>query len=175
MRGIYAVKPMEISIIAAMTPDHGIGAANGLPWHIPADLRRFQKMTTGHAVVMGRKTFDSIGKPLPHRRNLVISHKSGPSIAGVEWWRSIHDAIESMRSAGESELFICGGGEIYRACLPLATRMYLTIVRVPTASPIDTWFPRFDIADWQLVRETHLPECDFADYVRAVSPRGRVA
>ena len=165
---------MNISIIAAMTPDRGIGAANGLPWRVGADLKRFKQLTIGHAILMGRKTFDSIGKPLPHRRNLVISRQPGIPMAGVEWWHSIHDAVEAARMAGETDLFICGGGEIYRACLPLATKMFITIIRVPIDKPIDTWFPRFNVNDWCPAREEHLPECDFYDYVRVVPPSGAV-
>lgn len=163
----HTVDKMHISIIVAMTPDQGIGYANGLPWHISADLQRFKKLTSGHTVLMGRKTFDSIGKPLTHRRNIVISRRPGTPMAGVEWWHNIHDAIKAAQMAGETELFICGGGEIYRACLPLATKMYITIIHLPTQKTIDTWFPPFNIHDWALVREEHLPECNFYDYVRA--------
>lgn len=166
---------MNISMIAAMTPDRGIGAAGGLPWHVSEDLKRFKQLTTGHAVLMGRKTFDSIGKPLPHRRNMIISRRPGMPLAGVEWWPSIHDAIAAARATAETELFICGGGEIYRACLPFATRMYLTIVHVPINKPIDTWFPSFQQSDWSLVAEQHRPECDFLDYVRATPPTGHLS
>ncbi|MGC8560920.1 MAG: dihydrofolate reductase [Phycisphaerae bacterium] len=163
---------MDISIIVAMTPDRGIGAANGLPWHVSADLKRFKLLTSGHAVLMGRKTFDSLGKPLPNRHNMVISRKAGVPQPGVEWWTSIHDAVNAAQMAGETELFICGGGEIYRACLPLATRIYMTMIRVPIQATVDTWFPAFNAGDWQLVGEEHLPECDFLDYVR-VAGHGR--
>ncbi len=88
-------------------------------------------------------------------------------MAGVEWWQSIHDTIEAARKDGEVELFICGGGEIYRACLPLATKMYITIIHAAIEKPIDTWFPPFNLNDWSLVHEEHLPECVFFDYVRA--------
>ncbi len=163
--------PMDISIIVAMTPDRGIGSANRLPWHVSADLKRFKQLTTSHTVLMGRKTFDSLGKPLPNRHNMVISRKAGVPQPGVEWWTSIQDAIDAARMAGETELFICGGGEIYRACLPLATRMYVTMIRVPTQATIDTWFPSFNTADWRLVREEHLPECDFLDHIREARPQ----
>lgn len=165
---------MDISIIAAMTAERGIGAGGDLPWHVSADLKRFKQLTTGHAVLMGRKTFDSIGKPLPYRRNMVISRQPGAPMAEVEWWHGIDDAIAAARAMAETELFICGGGEIYRACLPLATRMYLTIVRVPIEKPIDTWFPSFRSGDWSLVGEQHLPECDFLDYVRSAPPASHI-
>lgn len=164
---------MDISIIAAMTPERGIGSSNALPWHVSADLKRFKALTSGHTVLMGRKTFESIGsRPLPNRRNMIISRRPGAPQAGVQWWSSIDDAVQAARIAGETELFICGGGEIYRACLPSADRMYLTIIRVPSQAPIDTWFPPYSTADWTLVREEHLPECDFLDYRRTLERRG---
>src|ERR1035437_9607324 len=101
---------MLISIIVAMTPERLIGAAGRLPWYLPDDLKRFRKLTTGHCIVMGRKTFSSIGRPLPKRRNLVISRNPDPpKVEGVEWFASLDEAIKTAREAGETELFIAGG------------------------------------------------------------------
>lgn len=104
-----------------MTPDRIIGWAGGLPWHFPEDLKHFRRLTLNHCVLMGRNTYNSLGRPLPKRRNLVVSRRSrGPATDGVEWFADIAAAIEWARKHGETELFVAGGGEIYAAALNLA-------------------------------------------------------
>lgn len=128
---------MTITLIAALTPSRVIGRGGRLPWHLPEDLRRFKQLTTGHTVIMGRKTFESIGKPLPHRRNVVLSSHT---IAGVETYRTIPEALEAL--AAEQHLFVIGGGEIYRQFLPLADVLLLTVVHQDVEG--DTFFPEYE-------------------------------
>jgi dihydrofolate reductase len=146
---------MLVSAIVAMTAARLMGAGGRLPWHIPEDLRHFKQTTAGHAVLMGRKTFDSIGKkPLPGRRNLIVSRSAPASAdkaaAGVEFFLSIPSAIEAVRAGGtETELFIVGGSEIYAAALPLTDRLYVTWIKL-TPEPVgDTWFPNVDFSQWK--------------------------
>ncbi|MDR3297244.1 MAG: dihydrofolate reductase [Prevotellaceae bacterium] len=144
-----------ISIIVAAADNNVIGANNSLLWHIPADLKRFKLLTTGHAVIMGRKTFESIGRPLPNRRNIVVS-STLQSLAGVELAPSLDAAIALAQNG--SELFIIGGGSIYHQALPLSQRIYLTRVHV---SPVgDTYFPPIDPAAWQLIAHSDTLRCE---------------
>jgi dihydrofolate reductase len=160
-----------ISIIVAAADNNVIGANNGLLWHIPADLKRFKSLTTGHAIIMGRKTFESIGRPLPNRRNIVVS-SSLQSLSGVELSSSLHAAVALAQSNGEdSEVFIIGGGSIYRQALPLSQRIYLTRVHASPAG--DTYFPPIDTVTWQLVASSDMLRCEqsgvefeFLEYVR---------
>ena len=116
---------MIISLIAAMSEDRVIGANGKLPWHAPADLARFRSITMGHAVVLGRKTFESIGHPLDGRRNIVLT-RTIPKIEGCQVARSLPEALSAAE--GDGEIFVCGGEEIFREALPLCQRIYLTIV-----------------------------------------------
>ena len=115
-----------ISLVVAISENGVIGSKNGLPWHLPADLKKFKQLTTGHAIIMGRKTWESIGRPLPERRMLVITRDPG-KLAGapVETFVSLDAALAA---AGEDEVFVIGGGEIFREALPKAGRIYLTRV-----------------------------------------------
>ncbi len=117
---------MRISLIAAMSRNRVIGMDNQLPWHLPEDLRRFRALTSGHPVIMGRKTFASIGKPLPHRQNIVISRQKGLEIAGAAVLSSLDEAFSCC--ASNEEVFVIGGAEIYCLALPKADRIYLTLV-----------------------------------------------
>jgi len=126
-----------ISIIAAIGRNSVIGRDGVLPWHLPADLRRFRELTTGHAVIMGRKTYESIGRPLPDRVNIVITRQPGYGAEGVLSAGSLAMALEMSR--GEDEVFIAGGGEIYTQTLPLADRLYLTVLDADVNG--DTLFP----------------------------------
>lgn len=160
-------KPMEISIIVAIAENGVIGGGNELLWHIPDDLKRFKRITSGHSVIMGRKTYESIGKPLPNRRNIVISRNPSFAVAGAEVACSIANALEMTKS--ENEVFIIGGGEIYRQALPMATKLYIT--RVHDKYEGDTFFPDIDINEWQLVSSekgnpTTGPGYTFEEYVR---------
>ena len=128
---------MRILIIAALDRNRVIGNGGTLPWHLPEDLKRFKRLTTGHAVLMGRKTYESLGKPLPHRRNIVLSSRP---IDGVESFSSLSSALQSLESV--ETLFIIGGGEVFRQALPLADGMYLTIVEGEHEG--DTFFPEYE-------------------------------
>lgn len=139
-----------ISIIVAKAENNAIGKDNSLLWHISADLKYFKKVTTGHAVIMGYNTFRSIGeKPLPGRRNIVVSRRHGPvEDCGVEFAGTIEDAVNAVQAAGEKEAFIIGGGQIYRTSLPLADRLYITEVHT-VIGDADTFFPEIDMSVWK--------------------------
>jgi len=126
-----------ISIIAAVASNGVIGREGRIPWHLPADLRRFREITSGHAVIMGRKTYESIGRPLPDRLNIVVSRQAGFGPTGVAVAGSLQEAL--AMAAGEDEVFICGGGEIYCQALPLADRIYMTLLDRPFDG--DVFFP----------------------------------
>lgn len=128
---------MKIAIIAALADGRVIGDAGGIPWHLSDDLRRFKRLTTGHALLMGRKTFESIGRPLPHRRNVVVSHRAVP---GVEHYPSIPQALEALQDA--EIVFVIGGGELYAQMLERADLLYLTIVHRTVSG--DTVFPAYE-------------------------------
>lgn len=134
-----------VSLIVAMAQNGVIGRANALPWQrLPEDLKRFRAFTLGKAVLMGRKTFESIGRPLPGRANLVLTRDRAWSAPGVVVVHSVEEALS--RAAGSSELVVIGGAEIYRLVLPFARRMYLTHVHADV--PGDTFFPDFDATQW---------------------------
>jgi dihydrofolate reductase len=135
---------MTISIIVAKGKNHAIGKNNKLLWHLPNDLKHFKDITTGHTVIMGRKTFDSVGKPLPKRRNIVITRQA-ISIEGCEVVNSVDAALALC--AGEEELFIIGGAEIYKQALPHTDRIYLTIINHDFDG--DTFFPELNNDDWK--------------------------
>lgn len=146
---------MNISLIAAIAENRVIGAHNKLLWQLPDDLKRFKELTRGHPVIMGRKTYESIGRPLPGRKNIVITHKVGLEISGCEVVSSLDEAIASAKSGMPEEIFIIGGGEIYRQAMATADRMYLTHVH---ASPTgDVLFPEFDASEWKVIEEEEHP------------------
>lgn len=136
---------MTLSIIVAVASDGAIGRANDLLWHLPADLKRFKELTTGHTILMGRKTFESLPRgPLPNRRNIIIS-RSLPAQPGAEVYPTIQQALEAC--ASDEEVFIIGGGEIYRQLLPNTERIYLT--RVQASFPdAEVFFPELDPTKW---------------------------
>ena len=137
---------MTISIIVAMTADRVIGRDNTLPWRLPADLRRFKRLTLGHHLVVGRKTWESIGRPLPGRKMVVITRQRNFRADGVEVVHSVDDALAVARKNGEDEVFIAGGEDIYRQTLARAHRLYLT--RVHATLEGDAFFPEYDAAAW---------------------------
>lgn len=136
-----------VSIIVAIAKNGIIGGGNSLLWHISEDLQRFKRITSGHPVVMGRKTFESIGKPLPNRTNVVITRQKSYRADGCIVVHSLDEAISMFPP--EEEVFIIGGAEIYRQALPLADMFYLT--RIDTVYEGDTFFPDWSEAEWQLV------------------------
>jgi len=140
---------MRLSILAAMSPDRVIGLDNRLPWKLPADLARFKQLTMGHYLLMGRKTFDSIGKPLPGRVSVVVTRQKTFQHDGVLVAHSLEEALEHVRF--EVEVFVAGGAQIYELTLPLASHLYLTIVDGEFEG--DTHFPEFDQNQWKLTAE----------------------
>ncbi|CAX58219.1 MULTISPECIES: type 3 dihydrofolate reductase [Erwinia] len=135
---------MMISLIAAMAADRVIGMDNAMPWHLPADLAWFKRQTLDKPVIMGRRTWESIGRPLPGRLNIVISSQPGDA-EGVSWVTSIDEALQA---AGEvDEVMVIGGGRIYEQLLPRADRLYLTHIDAEVVG--DTTFPDFEPEEWQ--------------------------
>ncbi|MFM5566017.1 type 3 dihydrofolate reductase [Aeromonas veronii] len=140
---------MKISMIAAMAHDRVIGKDNQMPWHLPADLAHFKRVTLGKPVLMGRKTFESIGRPLPGRRNLVISRNPGYQADGIEVVGSVEAALALLAGSSVEELMVIGGGHLYAEMLPSADCLYLT--RIDLAVEGDTRFPAFDDGQWQRI------------------------
>jgi len=127
----------------------GIGKDNQLPWYLPSDLRRFKSLTMGHYLVMGRKTYESIGKPLPGRTMVVVSYNAGYHPKGCIVVNSIEEAIRVAMDAHEIEVFIIGGGEVFRQTINIANKIYLTNVHVDAKA--DVFFPNIDSSLWKLV------------------------
>ncbi len=130
-----------------------IGRNNELPWHLKDDLQNFKKITMGHHILMGRKTFESIGKPLPGRMSLVISNEPKANTDTVLWFNSIFRAIKQAERSGESELFIIGGEQIFKAALSLADRIYLTEVKKHVEGNVH--FPLLSMKNWKKVSELY--------------------
>ncbi|HMD54265.1 MAG TPA: dihydrofolate reductase [Phycisphaerae bacterium] len=158
---------MRINIIAAMTPERLIGVKGKLPWHAPEDLKFFKRTTSGHAVLMGRKTFQTLPGPLPKRRNLILSRTlpTNPP-AGTQWFTNLSVAAEEAFKDGETELFVVGGAEIYKLALPLCDRMYLTIVHLAKPVTGDTWFPQWNQDEWELTDKKEIDNLEFLTYSR---------
>ncbi len=142
---------MIISIIAAMDENRGIGIQNKLPWHLPGDLKRFKELTLGHHIILGRKTFESIGKPLPGRTSIIVTHQKEYTLPGCLITHSLEEALEMARCAGQSEVFIAGGAQIYAQALPIAHKIYLTVVH--SIVQADTFFPHID-GSWKEVESS---------------------
>lgn len=143
----------DICIIVAITRGGAIGRRGDMIYHLKADLRRFKVLTTGHTVVMGRRTFLSLPKgALPHRRNIVVSRNSDFSAPGAEVFPSLEAAIKATE--GEDRIFILGGGEIYRQAMPLATSMEITHIDVDAPADADTFFPDIDPDRWKKTAES---------------------
>jgi len=144
---------MSLSIIVAMATNNGIGKDNQLLWHISEDLKYFKRITLGKPVIMGRKTYESIGKPLPGRRNIIIS-RAEKQIDGCEVFKSIEDALLAIR---DEEAFVIGGAEIYKQTLSKASNLYVT--QVFSAFEADVFFPEIDKNQWELT-EAGVPQKD---------------
>lgn len=151
-----------ISIIVAIAEDFAIGRNNDLLFHLPDDLKRFKQITTGHPVIMGRNTLLSLPKwPLPKRRNIVITDRQDDIFPGCETAGSVQEAIDLVRD--EEEVFVIGGGSVYRQFYPLAGRLYLTVVH--QSFEADTWFPEIDFSQWQVTnRQDCFDEINGFDY-----------
>ena len=145
---------MKLSLIAALSNNNVIGRDNQVPWRLSTDLKRFKALTMGHHLIMGRKTYDSVGTPLPGRINVVITRQSGYAPQGVVVVHSLEEAVDFAQKAGETIAFIAGGAEIYRQSLHRAHRMDLTRVHAEVEG--DTVFPDFDdVSEWQLTDSEH--------------------
>jgi dihydrofolate reductase len=150
------VKPFKA--IAAMSLNRVIGRGNAIPWHLPEDLKFFKKLTMGQIIVMGRRTFESIGRPLPRRRTIVLS-RSGTTIPGVE----VIPSLDQLPDApAEQEIFICGGAQIYEQALPYCSRLYLTLVKQVVEG--DAFFPRFEDRFERLEQIADSPEFSITHY-----------
>ncbi len=139
---------MHISLVAAMSKNGVIGNNNALPWHLPEELKYFRKVTLGKPVIMGRKTFGSIGKPLPNRRNIIMTHSTVP-IPGCWVAGSIQEALALVQDY--EEVMVIGGAKIYESFLPFASRIYLTIIHQQYEG--DTYFPEVNWRQWEQVSE----------------------
>jgi len=163
---------MKISLIVAMAENRVIGVDNRMPWHLSADLKRFRKITSGNPVVMGRKTHESIGRPLPDRVNVVLTRDSSYQAKGCI---VVHNLEQAMRAAGEAaELMVIGGAGLYREFLPLADRIYLTLIH--RAFDGDTFFPTIDWPEWREVAREEFEQDEqsglsyaFIDYERVAA------
>ncbi len=140
---------MQITVVVAIAANSMIGCANKLLWHIKEDLQHFKKITTGGCVVMGRKTYESIGRPLPNRRNVIISTNANYKVEGCEVYNSLSDAFEALSNL--EEVFVIGGGEIYRQTLSMCSKIELTVVEKDYEG--DTLFPAIDSNEWRVDSE----------------------
>ncbi|TVQ82395.1 MAG: dihydrofolate reductase, partial [Phycisphaeraceae bacterium] len=144
-------------MIAAVADNRVIGNRGGLPWHLPADLRRFKQVTLNNPIIMGRDTYESVGRPLPERRNIVLTrnpnYSASPKAGGIEIAHSIDEALELVRN--EQQVFIVGGAKIYEAFLPLAHALDITHIHATPHG--DTFFPEINPDDWTITSESHHP------------------
>lgn len=159
----------RLTLIAAVARNGVIGRDGGIPWRIPGDLPRFKRITMGHPVIMGRRTWESLGRPLPGRRNLVISRAPDLALPGAEVYPSLRAALDAC--AGSAEVFVIGGTDAYREALPLAQRLLLTEIDADIEG--DAYFPPFDRSHWrEVAREEHPARADnplafaYVDYER---------
>lgn len=148
----------RITLIVAMDAARGIGIDNRLPWHLPEDLAHFKRVTLGHPIIMGRKTFDSIGRPLPKRRNVVVTRNPAWSHEGVEHAGGLPEAVALV---GSAPAFIIGGAQVFAEAMPLADRMIVT--EIAQTFDCDTFFPPIDPAEWrEAARERHQADSGLA-------------
>ena len=146
---------MIVSNVVVVDQNMGIGKDNQLLVHFPADLKRFKKITTGHTVIMGRKTFESMGKALPNRRNVVITRQEGLSLEGAEITHSLESALELSKD--EPEVFVIGGADIFRQAFASTNKIYLT--QIHKTFEADTFFPQIAESEWKEIdREDHQPD-----------------
>ncbi len=153
---------MIISLIVAMDKERGIGLEGRIPWRLGTDLTRFKHLTMGHHLVMGRKTFESIGRSLPGRTIIIITRRSLQEFQGCLVSHSLEQSLALARERGESEVFIAGGGEIFTQALPFADRIYLT--EVNTRAACDVFFPKFVREEWVVKESATHPADDNNDY-----------
>lgn len=142
---------MKISCIVAIGKNNVIGKNNTMPWHIPADLKYFKKVTSGHCIILGRKNFESIGKALPNRTNIVVTRQKDFFHSSVISTSSIENALKVALELGEEEVFIVGGAQVYNQTISFWDKLYLTEILHEFEG--DTFFPEIDYSDWRLIRE----------------------
>jgi dihydrofolate reductase len=143
-----SITPKTITLIAAMGTNRAIGLDGRMPWHLPAELQHFKRTTMGKAIVMGRKTWQAIGRPLPGRQNIVVSRNPGVTAVEADVADSLESAVEVAKS---SEIMVIGGGQLYSLALPYARRMILTLIDIEPEA--DTWFPEWYAGKWKQVNE----------------------
>lgn len=152
---------LRLSILVAMARNRVIGQDNRLPWHLPADLKHFKSLTTGHIIIMGRKTYESIGRPLPGRTNIVITRQKNFKAIGATIVHSVENALQACKQVStlNQEHFIIGGAEIFQQTLKICQRMYITEIQRDFEG--DTFFPEFDPNDWkETQRDKHYSDQD---------------
>jgi dihydrofolate reductase len=166
-----------VSLIVAMDLRRGIGADSRLPWRLPADLKRFRELTLGHHLIVGRKTYESIGRPLPGRTMIIVTRDESYAAPDCLVAHTVEDALELARARGETEAMVGGGAEIYAQTLARADRIYLTLVHAEVAA--DTYFPALDESQWnEAAAEHHAADgknpypMTFKVLVRAAPPAG---
>lgn len=151
---------IPVAMIAAMAENRVIGVGNRLPWHLPADLQHFKKVTLGKPLIMGRKTWDSLGRPLPGRLNIVVSRQPGLELSGAEVYPDLPSALERAQQWAveheATEIMVIGGGQLYAEALPMTQRIYLT--RVALSVEGDAFFPDFDESQWSCYSRERCPE-----------------
>jgi dihydrofolate reductase len=159
----------RLSLIVAMAKNRIIGAGGKIPWHLPRELQLFKRVTMGHHIIMGRKTFDSIGRLLPGRTTVIVTRQKDYAVSGAKIAHNLDEAVALC--AGDDEIFVIGGGELYRAALPLADRVYLTVVDAEPAG--DTRMPELEAAQWRLIstEQFHKDERHAYDYQFEVHDR----
>ncbi len=156
-----SLKGRRVSIISALATNRTIGVNNTLPWRLPDDLKYFKALTLGHHILMGRKTYESIGKPLPGRTTVIITRGNYPAPEGVKIAHSLQEAIDVCGS--DEEIFFVGGAELYAQALPLADRLYLTEIQAEVEG--DAWFPEYDRTQWKEVsRDRQRDEASRLEY-----------
>jgi dihydrofolate reductase len=151
---------MKISLIVAMASNRVIGLNGQMPWHLSADLKKFRQITSGHPILMGRKTYESIGRALPNRRNIVMSRHVDLQVAGCEVFSDISIALASCRET--EEVFVIGGAAFYEAMLPKADFLYLTEIKKEFVG--DTYFPHINTQDWQEVERVEIGDDASVDF-----------
>lgn len=153
------MKDPTVSVLVAVASNGVIGNKGGMPWHLSTDLKRFKSLTMGKPIIMGRKTFEAIGRPLPGRTNIVLSRARSFSARGVTVATDIREALrlarDRARADGKDEFFVIGGGEVYAMAMPYADRLHVTHVEAMPEG--DTVFPPIDTADWELLEEVSVP------------------
>ena len=156
---------MRLSILVATAKNRVIGKNNALPWHLPADLKHFKALTMGHPIIMGRKTYESIGRLLSGRTNVIVTRQKAYQVAGAITANSIDDALKVCQAGveGNDEVFLIGGAELYRQTLELCDRIYVTEIQQDFDG--DTFFPAFSMEEWkEIAREKHFSEDSKLDY-----------